>query len=83
VLILVFGGLLGDVAAARLTTVVWFALASASLWYATYRLATRTKRSRWRLAFGGEASVRDYGRMVADIAVLVDARHARHRIAPA
>jgi 4-amino-4-deoxy-L-arabinose transferase-like glycosyltransferase len=70
-LILLFGPLFGEIAAARLTTVLWFALAVASLWYATYRLARRDEAQPVALAFGGEASVRDYGRVVADIAVLL------------
>jgi 4-amino-4-deoxy-L-arabinose transferase-like glycosyltransferase len=71
VLIRLFGPLLGDIAAARLTSVLWFALAVTSLWYASYRLARRDEAQPVALAFGGEASVRDYGRMVADIAVLL------------
>ena len=70
-LIRAFGGLLGAVDAARLTSVLWFALATSSLWYATYRLARRAEAQPVALAFGGEASPRDYGRMLADIAVLL------------
>ena len=36
------GGVLGDAQAARLSCIVWFALATTALWYATYRLARRT-----------------------------------------
>lgn len=71
ILIRLFGGLLGAVDAARLTSVVWFALASWSLWYATYRLARRTEAQPVAFAFGGEANPRDYGRMLADVAVLL------------
>jgi 4-amino-4-deoxy-L-arabinose transferase-like glycosyltransferase len=71
VLIRLFGGLLGAVDAARLSAVVWFALATASLWYATYRLARRPEAQPVALAFGGEANPRDYGRMLADISVLL------------
>jgi hypothetical protein len=39
--------------------------------YATYRLARRDEAQPVTLAFGGEASPRDYGRMLADIAVLL------------
>jgi len=70
-LIRLFGGLLGAVDAARLTSVLWFALATWSVWYATYRLARRAEAQPVALAFGGEASPRDYGRMLADIAVLL------------
>lgn len=70
-MIRLFGGWLGAVDAARLSTVVWFALATSSLWYATYRLARRPEAQPVAFAFGGEASPRDYGRMLADVAVLL------------
>ncbi len=63
--------MLGAVDAARLASVLWFALATSSLWYATYRLARRSEAQPVALAFGGEASPRDYGRMLADIALLL------------
>jgi len=66
-----FGALLGDAQAARLSAGLWFALGTASLWYATYRLARRTEALPVSFAFGGEATPRDYGRMLADIAVLL------------
>ena len=71
VMIRLLGGLLGDIVAARLVTVLWFALAAASLWYATYRLARRREAQPLARAFGGEANPRDYGRTLADIAVLL------------
>lgn len=70
-LIRLFGSVLGAVDAARLSSVLWFALATSSLWYATYRLARRAEAQPVALAFGGEASPRDYGRMLADIAILL------------
>ncbi|HEX5638302.1 MAG TPA: glycosyltransferase [Burkholderiaceae bacterium] len=70
-LIRMFGGVLGAIDAARLASVLWFALATSSLWYATYRLARRSEAQPVALAFGGEASPRDYGRMLADIALLL------------
>lgn len=69
--ILAFGGLLGDALAARLACVAWFALATAALWYATYRLARREEARPIAFAFGGEASARDYARMLGDVAVLL------------
>ena len=71
VLIKAFGGVLGAVDAARLASVLWFALATSSLWYATYRLARRSEAQPVALAFGGEANPRDYGRMLADMALLL------------
>jgi 4-amino-4-deoxy-L-arabinose transferase-like glycosyltransferase len=66
-----FGGLLGDVAAARLPTALWFFVATAALWYAILRLARRDEAQPVAFAFGGEATARDYGRMLADVAVLL------------
>ncbi|MBA2413232.1 MAG: hypothetical protein H0V63_10465 [Burkholderiaceae bacterium] len=71
VLIRLFGNTLGDIDAARLVTVIWFLIATTSLWYATYRLARRPEAQPVAFAFGGEANTRDYGRMLADIAVLL------------
>ncbi len=66
-----FGGWLGAPLAARLTTVLWFALTTTALWYGTYALARREAAQPVSFAFGGEASPKDYGRMLADIAVLL------------
>jgi len=71
IFIKLFGAWLGDAAAARLTTVPWFVLATSTVWYATYRLAHRGDAQPVAFAFGGEAKPRDYGRMLADIAVLL------------
>jgi hypothetical protein len=70
-LIRLFGGVVGDIVAARLVTVLWFVLATTCLWYTTYRLARRPEAQPVAFAFGGEANSRDYGRMLADIAVLL------------
>jgi 4-amino-4-deoxy-L-arabinose transferase-like glycosyltransferase len=66
-----FGDWLGAPLAARLTTVLWFALTTTALWYGTYALARREAAQPVTFAFGGEAEPRDYGRMLADIAVLL------------
>jgi 4-amino-4-deoxy-L-arabinose transferase-like glycosyltransferase len=65
------GALVGDAQAARLSCLVWFTLTTTALWYATYRLARREEAQPVSFAFGGEAAPRDYGRMLADIAVLL------------
>jgi 4-amino-4-deoxy-L-arabinose transferase-like glycosyltransferase len=70
-LIKLFGPWLGDAAAARLSAVIWILLTTGALWYATYRLARRDEAQPVVFAFGGEARPRDYGRMLADIAVLL------------
>lgn len=69
--ILLFGDALGDVAAARLSLLLWFFVATWALWYAALRLARREEAQPVAFAFGGEASSRDYGRMLADVAVLL------------
>ena len=70
-MIRLFGAIFGDIVAARLVTVLWFFIATISLWYATYRLARRPEAQPVAFAFGGEANPRDYGRTLADIAVLL------------
>lgn len=71
ILIRLLGGVVGDVTAARLASVLWLAVATTSVWYATYRLARRAEAQPVALAFGGEANPRNYGRMLADVAVLL------------
>ncbi len=66
-----FGGAIGDLAAARLPTILWFFIATGALWYAMLRLARREEAQPVAFAFGGEATSRDYGRMLADVAVLL------------
>ncbi len=66
-----FSPWLAEPTAARLTIVLWFVLATAMLWYATWRLARRQEAQPVAFAFGGEAQPRDYGRALADVAVLL------------
>lgn len=66
-----FGSLVGEVNAVRLTCGLWFLLSAAGVWYTTYRLALRNEAQPIAFVFGGEANPRDYGRMLADIAVLL------------
>jgi len=70
-LISVFGSLVGDVIASRLANLVWFAVTLSSLWYGTYLLGRRTEAQPLALPFGGEPSVKDYGRLLADAAMLL------------
>ena len=63
--------------------ILWFLLATGGLWYATLRLARRDEAQPVAFAFGGEATARDYGRMLADVAVLLVHRHDRTRAGPA
>lgn len=70
-LIRALGGWLGDAQAARLSAALWFSVATTATWYAAYRLARRSEAQPVSFAFGGEAQPRDYGRMLADVAVLL------------
>ena len=66
-----FGWLLGDVLAARVGTVAIFLLGVLSLWYATFNLGRRQDAQPLRLAFGGQPEPNDFGRTLADAAVLI------------
>ena len=67
----IFGPLFSEASASRLSVLVWFAIATSSIWYGTWYLARRSEAQPVVLAFGGEASPIDYGRVVADAALLM------------
>lgn len=71
VCIRLFGQLLGDPMAARLSAVICFSIASLSIWYATYLLGCRGEAQPLRLAFGGQPEPKDFGRTLADGAFLI------------
>jgi 4-amino-4-deoxy-L-arabinose transferase-like glycosyltransferase len=66
-----FGWLLGDVLAARMSTIAIFVLGTVSLWQTAFRLGRRSEAQPLRLAFGGQPEPDDYGRTLADTAVLI------------
>ncbi|MFZ6779990.1 ArnT family glycosyltransferase [Undibacterium sp. Ji83W] len=66
-----FGWLVGEPMAARLSTGVSFLLGSLSVWYATYLLGRRPEAQPLKLAFGGQPEARDFGRTLADGALLI------------
>ncbi|MEN3366452.1 MAG: hypothetical protein V7606_3726 [Burkholderiales bacterium] len=66
-----FGWLLGDALAARVATVVFFLIGSTAVWYTTYLLGRRSEAQPLRLAFGGQPEPKDYGRTLADGALLI------------
>jgi 4-amino-4-deoxy-L-arabinose transferase-like glycosyltransferase len=66
-----FGGLVGDVLAARIATIGVFLLGALSLWYATFNLGRRPEAQPLRLAFGGQPEPDDFGRTLADAALLI------------
>lgn len=57
--------------ASRLPNLLWFGLVTSSVWYGTYLLGRRPEPQPLALPFGGEPTVRDYGRMIADAALLL------------
>jgi 4-amino-4-deoxy-L-arabinose transferase-like glycosyltransferase len=66
-----FGGLLGDVMAARISTIAFFLLGALSVWYTTYLLGRRPEAQPLKLAFGGQPESKDFGRTLADAALLI------------
>ena len=66
-----FGPLVGDITAGRLPNVMWFGMTAAGIWYGTYLLGRRAEAQPLALPFGGEPEPRDYGRMLADAALLL------------
>jgi 4-amino-4-deoxy-L-arabinose transferase-like glycosyltransferase len=71
VCIKLFGWLLSDALAARMATVFFFLLGSSAVWYSTYVLGRRPEAQPLRLAFGGQPQPKDYGRTLADGALLI------------
>ena len=57
--------------ASRVATGILFCVACAFVWYGTYLLGRRAEVQPFKYAFGGEPEPRDYGRTLADGAVLI------------
>ncbi|RQQ58749.1 ArnT family glycosyltransferase [Burkholderia stagnalis] len=57
--------------ASRLSTGILFCVACAFVWYAAYLLGRRAEVQPFKYAFGGEPEPRDYGRTLADGALLI------------
>ena len=66
-----FGPWIGELSAARLPNLLWFGLTTGSIWYGTYLLGRRPEAQPLALPFGGEPNARDYGRLLADVALLL------------
>jgi len=66
-----FGWLLGDALAARMAPLCFFMVGAISVWYSTYLLGRRTEAQPMQLAFGGQPEPNDYGRVLADGALLI------------
>ncbi|SFF56179.1 4-amino-4-deoxy-L-arabinose transferase [Duganella sp. CF458] len=66
-----FGWAIGDVLGARVATLGVFLLGVMAVWYATFNLGRRPEAQPLRLAFGGQPEPDDFGRTLADAAVLI------------
>ncbi|MCM0035284.1 MAG: glycosyltransferase [Burkholderiaceae bacterium] len=71
ILIHVFSPVLGEIAASRLINLLWFGITLSCVWYGTYLLGRRAEAQPLALPFGGEPTVKDYGRLLADVATLL------------
>ncbi|WUR13909.1 glycosyltransferase family 39 protein [[Empedobacter] haloabium] len=65
------GPLLGDILAARVATIGIFLLGALSLWFTTFHLGRRPEAQPLKLAFGGQPEPDDFGRTLADAALLI------------
>lgn len=65
-----FGGLLGEIRALRLSSLLWFAASTSCIWYGTWFLARRHEAQPVEQAFARQAQYRDFGRLIADTATL-------------
>jgi len=70
-MIRIFGPMIGVIHAAQLATTLWFAMTLGFVWYGTYLLGRRAEAQPLALPFGGEPTVKDYGRLIADAASLL------------
>ncbi len=70
-MITLFGWVAGDALAARLAVLVFFAIGAASVWRAAFVLGRRIEAQPLKLAFGGQPAALDYGRTLADGALLI------------
>jgi len=71
ILIQLFGWLLTDAVAARISTLVFFELGAAAVWRTAFVLGRRNEAQPLKLAFGGQPATVDYGRTLADGALLI------------
>ncbi|MGI9025460.1 MAG: ArnT family glycosyltransferase [Burkholderiaceae bacterium] len=69
--IAIFGHVVNAALAARLATVIFFFVTVGGIWYATYLVGRRAAAQPAALAFGGQPEARDYGRVLADGALLI------------
>ncbi len=70
-LIRMFGWVAGDALAARLSILVFFAIGAVAVWRTAFVLGRRADAQPLKLAFGGQPAAVDYGRTLADGALLI------------
>lgn len=66
-----FGWAMDAALASRLSVILFFALGIAAVWHTAFRLGRRVEAQPLRLAFGGQPEANDYGRTLADGALLI------------
>ena len=66
-----FGSLVGELRAMRLSSILWFAISTSCIWYGTWFLARRREAQPVEQAFARQAQYRDFGRLMADAATLL------------
>ncbi len=71
ILIHLFSPMFGEIGASRLINLLWFGITLSCVWYGTYLLGRRNEAQPLALPFGGEPTVKDYGRLIADVAALL------------
>ena len=71
ILIKLFGWLLTDAVAARMSILLFFAIGAAAVWRTAFVLGRRNEAQPLKLAFGGQPAAIDYGRTLADGALLI------------
>ena len=70
-MIKLFGGFIGPTNAARIIVAICFIATAAAIWYATYLLGRRTEVQPMQFAFGGQPTHKEYGKTLADGALLI------------
>lgn len=70
-MIRLFGGWLGAPDASRIATALFYFGTCSLIWYATYLLGRRAEVQPFAYVFGGQPNARDYGRTLADGALLI------------
>ncbi len=66
-----FGGFIGPANAARIIVAICFIATAAAIWYATYLLGRRPEVQPMQFALGGQPSHKEYGKTLADGALLI------------